>query len=42
LKLISLLIKLVPPKYISSQEGEFFDYDEYMKIEASKSKEMKK
>ncbi len=35
-------MNLVPPKYISPEEGEFFDYDEYMKIEASKSKEMKK
>jgi hypothetical protein len=33
---------LVPHKYISPAEGEFFDYDEYMKIEASRSKEMKK
>jgi len=33
---------IVTPKYISPEEGEFFDYDEYMKIEASKSKDMNK
>jgi len=37
-----LINNIDPPKYISLDEGELFDYDEYIKIEASKSKDLNK